>query len=280
VTATLPRPYEVVARNTATASDNKIHDDTVARRYGFAGGLVPGVDVYAYLTHPLVEAWGLEWLGRGRIHARFVHPVYDGHATTVAVDPTEGESDAVELRVVDDTGTTCATAEGSLDHDGVGPPDPDSFPTRPAPAADARPPASLATLARIAADDALGAVAVTFRADEATGYLAAIGETLSTYQRERVAHPGWLLRLANRILADNVCLGPWIHVESDVTLLGLVHDGDPVEARGRVLDAFERKGHDFVVLDVVVLAAGLPVQRVRHTAIIRPREQDGVAVSG
>jgi len=34
---------EVSAYNTAAASDNKIHDDSVARRFGFRGGLVPGV---------------------------------------------------------------------------------------------------------------------------------------------------------------------------------------------------------------------------------------------
>jgi len=30
--------YLVRARNAAAASENKIHDDDVARRYGFAGG--------------------------------------------------------------------------------------------------------------------------------------------------------------------------------------------------------------------------------------------------
>ena len=29
-----------------------------------------------------------------------------------------------------------------------------------------------------------------------------------------IAHPGWLLRFANRILSGNVVLGPWIHVGS------------------------------------------------------------------
>ncbi|HEX4819789.1 MAG TPA: hypothetical protein VFV00_06240, partial [Acidimicrobiales bacterium] len=57
--------WELFAHNTATESNNKIHDDAVARKLGFTGGLVPGVDVYAYLTHPPVEAWGLEWLERG-----------------------------------------------------------------------------------------------------------------------------------------------------------------------------------------------------------------------
>ena len=37
--------YHVKARNPATESENKIHHDDVARQYGFAGGLVPGVTV-------------------------------------------------------------------------------------------------------------------------------------------------------------------------------------------------------------------------------------------
>jgi acyl dehydratase len=70
--------YRVQAYNTATASENKIHDDTVAARLGFGGGLVPGVDVYAYMTQPVVRLWGREWLRRGAISARFRQPVYDG----------------------------------------------------------------------------------------------------------------------------------------------------------------------------------------------------------
>ena len=69
----------------------------------------------------------------------------------------------------------------------------------------------------------------------------------------------------------NVALGPWIHVGSDVTQLGLVHDGDALDVRAVVLDEHERKGHRFVVLDVAVDAAGRPVQRVTHTAIHTPR---------
>jgi hypothetical protein len=38
-------PYRIEAFNTARESENKIHDDAVARRFGFGGGLVPGVDV-------------------------------------------------------------------------------------------------------------------------------------------------------------------------------------------------------------------------------------------
>src|SRR5262249_22652530 len=63
---TLPHlgPYRVEAFNASKESENKIHDDAVARRFGFKGGLVPGVDVYAYMTHLPVTRWGRGWLER------------------------------------------------------------------------------------------------------------------------------------------------------------------------------------------------------------------------
>src|SRR5215216_3941798 len=46
---TVPETYRLQAYNTAKQSENKMHDDTVAKRFGFSGGLVPGVDVMAYM---------------------------------------------------------------------------------------------------------------------------------------------------------------------------------------------------------------------------------------
>ena len=74
----MPLIHRVRAVNLATTSSNKIHDDEVARRYGFAGGLVPGVDVYAYTTHAAVAAFGDGWLSDGAIDIKLVKPVYDG----------------------------------------------------------------------------------------------------------------------------------------------------------------------------------------------------------
>jgi acyl dehydratase len=259
------RPYELTAHNTATQSDNKIHDDSVARQYGFAGGLVPGVDTYAYLTHPVAEAWGLRWLERGRMRGRFVSPVYDGRRTLVTAVETEGG--AVDLEVLDETGLRCATGWASPAPTLVLLPDLADYPAAPLPTT--RVPAAAESVSKLSV---LGSIGATFHAEKAAAYLADIGEELPVYADEGVAHPGWLLRWANWILAANVELGPWIHVESDVQHLGLVHDGERVDVRGRVQEVFERKGHDFVVLDLVLVAERTrPVQHITHTAIFRPR---------
>src|SRR3954453_20952858 len=83
-------PYRVSAYNTAKQSENKMHDDTVARRFGFSGGLVPGVDVMAYMMHLPVAKWGRAFLERGLIEARFIKPVYDGESVEVTGEESEG----------------------------------------------------------------------------------------------------------------------------------------------------------------------------------------------
>src|SRR5437660_12546204 len=83
-------PYRVSAYNTSKQSENKIHDDTVARRYGFSGGLVPGVDVMAYMIHLPVARWGRAFLERGLIEARFGKPVYDGETAEVPATERDG----------------------------------------------------------------------------------------------------------------------------------------------------------------------------------------------
>lgn len=252
--------YSVIAFNTATESTNKIHDDDVARRFGFRGGLVPGVDVYAYLTRPPVEAWGVEWLERGTMHARFHHPVYDGDGVEVA---PVGEH-ALELR--DPTGEVCASASAAFPESVPSPPDPADWP-----AVEQRvdpPPAAPETLVP---GTAFGLAPHTFHADRAGEYLDDVRESWPLYRDEGIAHPAWLLRDANYVLSANVRLGPWIHVESTVQHHGVVRDGQSVSARAIVLDERERGGHRFVTLDVLHLADDRPVARTTHTAIHRPR---------
>src|SRR3954469_3035689 len=102
--------WSVRAFNTAKQSENKMHDDTVAQRFGFSGGLVPGVDVMAYMMHQPVAKWGRAFLERGLIEARFVKPVYDGET----VDVTGEEQDGALTLKVESRGQLRATGHASL----------------------------------------------------------------------------------------------------------------------------------------------------------------------
>ena len=257
-------PYRVQAYNTAKLSENKMHDDTVARRFGFSGGLVPGVDVMAYMMHLPVTKWGRAFLERGLIEARFVKPVYDGEIANV----TGEESDGVLSIRVESRGQLCATGSSSL------------------PAA--APSVSIADFADIAPVSERGPVdarsyelgkwlGTTPRAwagDAATEYLTDVREHDPIYTSEGLGHPGLVQRVMNRVLVDNAILGPWIHVGSRMQLLNAARSGDELTARAKVTGNYEKKGHRFVELDALVVAnARTPVAHCQHIAIYQPREQ-------
>ncbi|GAC1307737.1 MAG: hypothetical protein NVSMB16_04010 [Acidimicrobiales bacterium] len=250
--------YTVTATNWATSSENKIHDDTVARRFGFGGGLVPGVTLYAYLTRPIVELWGAEWLGHGGAEVRFASPVYDGDTVATSLDPPS-------LELHDSAGSLCASGSAWLDAERPEVPDIGFAPLPPS-----RPEASTASLE---AGTVLGSVEHRFHATEAVAYLDLIGDDLEIYRRDGIAHPGWLLLDANQALVANVVLGPWIHVGSRVHNLRAVTDGQQISTRSRVAAEYERKGHRFVELDVVTMADDEAAVVVRHTAIWQLRPQ-------
>jgi len=254
------QPHSLVAFNTATASTNKIHDDDVARRFGFRGGLVPGVDVYAYLCHPPVVAWGRPWLERGTMRARFHQPVYDGHR----VDITPEDDGRLELR--DEAGDRCADGAATLPERPAPTPDPAEWPD--VEQAEDPPPAAPEVLVP---GTAFGLARHGFHAGRHQEYLDEVRETAPIYTEEGIAHPGWVLRDANYVLSANVRLGPWIHVESIVQHHGVVEDGQEVGCRGIVTEEWEHKGHRFVRLDVLHTADGRPVARTDHTAIYKPR---------
>ena len=261
-------PHRVRAHNAATASENKIHDDTVARRHGFAGGLVPGITVFGYLTSPVVEAWGAAWLERGFMTARFRQPIYEGDEVFIAgTSGSDGDVMTAELEARNEKGEVCAVASARVGADRPEVPSLDGYPEAARPTQPYEPaPEALADV------DVLGSVEAGFHAGRMDETLALVGDDLALYHELGVAHPTWLLYFANALLASNVALGPWIHTASTVQNFGVLRDGQRLSARGRVAGLEERRGHHLVDLDVLLVADGLaPVMHVHHRAIYRLR---------
>jgi hypothetical protein len=280
---TLPQVYRVRARNTAADSENRIHDDATAARYGFRGGLVPGVTVYGYMTVPAVAVFNRAWLERGAMQVKFLQPVYEGDEVIVRAT---GDSPSTEAPATDapssadvipaklsitaerSDGTVCAAATATL-HRIMCAPRPTDYQRAALPADDARP---VAARELFTGGAVLGTLRETLKL-QGRSLLDQLDERLAIYRGpEAPAHPAALLELANHLLMRNFKLGPWVHAASDVVNYGTARDGDLIEARGRVIDRFERKGHEFVVLDILLTAdGGRVVQQVGHTAIYRPR---------
>ena len=256
--------YRVQAYNTSKQSENKIHDDTVARKYGFSGGLVPGVDVMAYMLHMPVARWGRAFLERGLIEARFVKPVYDGEIAEVMAS----EDDGVLTIEVESRGELCATGSASLP---ASPPAVASEDYVAVAAVKERKPVSVNSYE---VGNWLGTLPRDWSGTMARQYLADIRETDPLFLREQLGHPGLLQRVMNKVLVDNAVLGPWIHVGSRMQLLSAGKAGDEITARAKVTGNYEKKGHRFVELDALVVANGTtPLAHCHHIAIYQPREQ-------
>jgi len=256
--------YRVEAYNTAKLSENKMHDDTVAKRFGFSGGLVPGVDVMAYMMHLPVRRWGRAFLERGLIEARFVKPVYDGEVADVSA----AESDGLLSIAVESRGQLCATGSASV---------PASAPSialsdfaETPPVAERKP----VNAASYELGKWLGTVPRAWAGEAAQEYLTDVRERHPIYVAEGLGHPGLLQRVMNKVLVDNAILGPWIHVGSRMQLLAAARSGDEITARAKVTGNYEKKGHRFVELDALVVANGrTPLAHCQHIAIYQPREQ-------
>lgn len=258
-------PYRVEAYNTAKTSENKIHDDATAKRFGFRGGLVGGVHVYAYMTHLPVQHWGRAWLERGTGDCRFAKPVYEGDIAEITA---EQDAEGLALKVTSE-GVLCATGRAALPHSA-----PSvslaEFATAAPPEHDARPPADERSLP---VGRWLGMTPLAVTPEFAAQDLQDTRETDPVYAREGLVHPGTILRCCNWVLSHNVVLPAWMHVGSTVQNLGVGRIGDTLGARARVTQNYEHKGHKFVEIDALVLANDQrPLARVTHIAIYRPRQ--------
>jgi hypothetical protein len=240
----------VRAVNTAVDSENRIHDDRVAAEYGFRGGLVPGVTIYGYLAAAAVGCFSLDWLHRGAMDVRFFEPFYEGEEVAVSI------TDLPEARIkIEAAARASATAwigaNPSIDFP------PEHSTPKQEPSRETIQPGMI-----------LGTLEKTLDLSQ-PGVSAPLDPFIGP---ERFAHPSIILGLANELLMHNYALGPWIHSSSEVRNAQPARDGERLEVRGKIADAYEKKGHEFIVVDVAILSAGRLVSRIRHTAIWKPRK--------
>jgi hypothetical protein len=232
-----------VARNDPS-SPNAVHDDEFAHRLGFRAGLVPGVDLYGFMAELSAQALGRRWLEAGALSARFNAPVYDGEEVVVSASE---RPDGLALELVNPRGEVCATGAAAPVAEG-GPPDPGKYavmalPRRPGPP-------------HFVQGHALGSLRVELRDRDAA----------------------WPARLGNQILMANADLPPWMHVESRVRHLGLPEEGEEVSVRGTVAGSWERRGHRFLDLDLLILGSGArPLAQLRHIAIVELAQLRGLS---
>ena len=254
---------EVIAHNDATDSGNPMHDDAAARAMNFKGALVPGITVFGYMTHSLVEHFGIDWLTHGYMQVRFRRPVYASEV--LKIHSRLGDGDSLAMDVLNPDGEICVLGHGSLTKEIA------SLPSSFAPYRDLPDPQWPATYEKFASEKILGSLRATFPTSENAEFLDAMQDDHAIY-RDGTLHPSWLLRQANIVVDRNFAIGPWIHVESEIRNYAAAKIDECIEVRAQVVELFKCKGHEYFDLDIAMLIDGDPgrlAMRVLHRAIYK-----------
>ncbi len=234
---TTPVPWSIVAQNLPEHARNPIHTDSGAQAAGFARALVAGVTTYAYLTHPVVVAWGEDWLASGGGEVRFRSPVFQDDPLDLVPASVDGDV-MIDARVGDDLPLATFRAV----RDSGAPPSMRS--------------GEVLRTRQIALDGELGAE-----------YGVRAGDDLDVFVRLGLVHPAVWPALANHIVHVDVARGAWIHTRSIIRHHGIARAGATATVHAVVVERFDRSG-ERAVLDVRIDIDGRPVATLEHEAII------------
>ena len=236
----MPETWTVTARNLAEHATNAIHTDAGAIAAGFESALVAGVTTYAYLTHPLVAAWGTDWLSRGGGEVRFRAPVFAEHQVDCVPTALDGGDVTVDAVCASQPVNPRATLQAVRD---------------------AGPPPAMRSGEPLASRQ--------FTLDEQFGadYGWRAGDDLDLYVRDGIAHPAVWPAIANRIMSTDLVNEAWIHTRSIIRHHALGPAGATVDVHATVVDRFERHGHR-AVIDVLIEHEGRPIATLEHEAIV------------
>lgn len=268
-------PHQILALNDAQASENRMHSDDIALKYGFNGALVSGVNVFGYLSQPLVRHHGADWLNRGVLDVKFIKPAYQDNLLTIQTEAvnSEPEQRANLTSAFNEQGVLLATLESWL---------PKQLPEI-NPLAYSNNGLQAVTAEEIASSEIdrpeiewdlihidktetpflwqpteeENLQHVNAQRDQSSLYLGADGHI----------HPYFLLNACNKALMRMFVLPAWIHTGSRMVIRNGLHAGQSIEVRTTCIEKWERKGHQFIKLYIAMLLDGVVAVETEHSAI-------------
>lgn len=252
--------YQVVARNYSESSENKIHSDDIAKKYGFRGALVPGVAVYGHLCHPLVDTLGEQWLAHSTDSLRLLKPTYDGE--TVNLQYTV-EDDQHKVTSHNDSGELTAVLTSKLPGELPEIGKADLFENEPK-----KPERVEITWDSVVLEQPFTPWEVTLAAEANAKYTREVDDQAALYQNG-VAHPHLLLSLANTALTNEYFMPTWIHAGSDTTHRQLLRVDDTITVRCVPVEKWRNKGHEFIRVYITYTRDNEITTEIMHTAIFK-----------
>jgi len=249
--------YQIVARNFSTSSENRMHSDEIANRYGFKGALVPGVAIYGHLVKPLVDHHGPSWLSDSCVEVKLIKPTY--HGDTLNIDWPGAEQPVAATNQHGDLLALVTPLPATPLPEDLGLSGDMKIPGRPEIAWD-----------NVCVGEVFSPRALQFSGEENTRYCTEIGDTDPVYQTH--IHPHYLLSLANEALMQEYQMPAWIHVKSKITHRDTLRVGHEVVLRSVVTDRWEKKGHQFIAIHLTFWHNDTIAVDIEHQAIFRIAE--------
>lgn len=257
---------------------NPIHDASGADAAGYAGALVAGVRTYGWAAQTLVDGLGADWRHHGWVDITLRRPLFAEEKLNITVRQTDT-----------DYALTCAVAEplgagsngvSKVVMDGqaglgdapwraeLSPPDVQS-------PQDTQPPLPGYTLETVPLQQPLSPLGAWVSSTVARNLVSQdLGITDPHYQGDGPIpiHPYFLAGRMAPLTRHNFTYGPTIHVRSQIQHLREGSSDRQVVVGAWIVDAYERKGHWYQVLDGVVSDEDGVLALIRHHTIFRPRQ--------
>lgn len=252
--------YLVTAKNYSEDSENRIHSDEIAKKYGFRGALVPGVAVYGYLTHPLVEQFGTHWLQQANIQVRLLKPTYDGEQITITCSETDN---LIEVKSHDPEGTLTAIVSSLSETDA-----PPMYEPAILDGPLKHPQRVEISWDNVEQGQCFSPWQFHLSAEENQRYTREVADDLVCYGQGYV-HPHLILSLANTALMNEYIMPTWIHAGSHIVHRQPLRENDTITIRSVTTEKWQKKGHEFIKLWVTYWRDGELTTEIDHTAIFK-----------
>lgn len=269
--------FTITALNDASESENRMHSDEVAARYGFSGALVSGVNVFGYMTQPLVAAQGPVWFERRGFSVRFLLPAYEHDQISVESRLVDESAGRLMTQANNQHGVQLAVLESwsGAELDACSAEALQNNANREAKAyvEHERP---LISWESIELHRPAAIWHWTPSSEENQRHVQAQRDSAPCYQTDsdaEIVHPYYLLDTCNKALMRLFILPAWIHVGSQCTLRRALRVGEALRVDSVATEKWERKGHQFIRLKIVIASASELLFEAEHTAIFRIAEK-------
>ena len=257
----------ILALNDAESSENKIHSNDVAAKYGFAGALVSGANVFGYLTQPLTQACGTGCLEGAEYCVNFRKPAYHNEMLSIKTRTLESESKSSRFfsSAYNPAGDLLAELETRL------------LQHRPVENQQYCPSDESKTLQR---SEIHWDRIQLFEAAPDFHWAPSEESNRQRIEAQRdhnliyrgpngLIHPYYLLGACNEALKRMFILPAWIHVGSRLKIRKAIRVGQNIVVQSKATEKWEHKGHQFIRLGIAMFTEEELALEAEHTAIFR-----------